>query len=48
MAAAYYTAPFKPDVTVVIDAIGEYDTASIWVEGQKFEQAISMVTRIIF
>ena len=35
MAAAYYTAPFKPDVTVVIDAIGEYDTASIWVEGQK-------------
>ena len=29
MAAAYYTAPFKPDVTVVIDAIGEYDTASM-------------------
>ena len=35
MAAAYYTAPFVPDVTVVIDAIGEYDTASIWVNGQK-------------
>jgi carbamoyltransferase len=28
MAAAYYTAPFVPDATVVIDAIGEYDTAS--------------------
>ena len=24
MAAAYYTAPFVPDATVVIDAIGEY------------------------
>ncbi len=35
MAAAYYTAPFVPDATVVIDAIGEYDTASIWVNGQK-------------
>ena len=35
MAAAYYTAPFIPDVTVVIDAIGEYDTASIWVNHEK-------------
>ena len=34
-AAAYYTAPFTPDVTVVIDAIGEFDTASIWVDGEK-------------
>lgn len=34
-AAAYYTAPFIPDVTVVIDAIGEYDTATIWKDGQK-------------
>ena len=34
-AAAYYTAPFVPDATVVIDAIGEYDTASIWVDGEK-------------
>ena len=33
--AAYYTAPFIPDVTVVIDAIGEYDTASIWVNHEK-------------
>jgi carbamoyltransferase len=35
MAAAYYTAPFVPDATVVIDAIGEYDTASVWVDGEK-------------
>jgi len=35
MAAAYYTAPFVPDVTVVIDAIGEWDTASIWVNHEK-------------
>lgn len=35
MAAAYYTAPFTPDSTVVIDAIGEFDTASIWVDGKK-------------
>ena len=34
-AAAYYTAPFTPDSTVVIDAIGEFDTASIWVDGKK-------------
>ena len=36
MAAGYYTAPFKDDVVcVVIDAIGEYDTASIWKDGEK-------------
>ena len=34
-AAAYFSAPFTPDSTVVIDAIGEFDTASIWVDGQK-------------
>ena len=34
-ASAYFTAPFTPDSTVVIDAIGEFDTASIWVNGQK-------------
>jgi|TARA_A100000172_G_scaffold32963_1_gene19782 carbamoyltransferase len=34
-AAAYYTAPFVPDSTVVIDAIGEFDTATIWVKGRK-------------
>ena len=35
MAAAYYTCPFEADATVVIDAIGEYDTASVWVKGEK-------------
>ena len=34
-AAAYFSAPFIPDSTVVIDAIGEFDTASIWVDGVK-------------
>ena len=34
-ASAYFTAPFTPDSTVVIDAIGEFDTASIWVNGEK-------------
>ena len=34
-ASAYFTAPFTPDSTVVIDAIGEFDTASIWVDGEK-------------
>ncbi len=34
-AAATYTAPFIPDSTVVIDAIGEFDTATIWVDGKK-------------
>ena len=36
MAAGYYTAPFKDDVVcVVIDAIGEYDTATIWKDRKK-------------
>ena len=35
MAAAYYTCPFEADATVVIAAIGEYDTASVWVKGEK-------------
>lgn len=34
-AAATFTAPFAPHSTVVIDAIGEFDTASIWVDGKK-------------
>ena len=46
-AAAYYTAPFTPDSTVVIDAIGEFDTASIWVDQESMEQNLSMVIRII-
>jgi predicted NodU family carbamoyl transferase len=32
-ASAYFSAPFVPDSTVVIDAIGEFDTASIWEDG---------------
>ena len=36
MAAGYYTAPFTDDVVcVVIDAVGEYDTATIWKDGKK-------------
>lgn len=36
MAAAYYTRPFEEEpVCVVIDAIGEWDTASIWYKGKK-------------
>ena len=36
MAAAYYTRPFKEEpVCVVIDAIGEWDTASIWYKSKK-------------
>lgn len=35
-AAAYYTRPFKEEpVCVVIDAIGEWDTASIWYNKKK-------------
>ena len=35
-AAAYYTRPFKEEpVCVVIDAIGEWDTASIWYKKKK-------------
>ena len=36
MAAAYYTRPFAEEpVCVVIDAIGEWDTASIWYKSKK-------------
>lgn len=36
MAAGLYTAPFSDDVVcVVIDAVGEYDTATIWKDGKK-------------
>ena len=36
MAAAYYTRPFEEEpVCVVIDAIGEWDTTSIWYKGKK-------------
>ena len=35
-AAGYYTRPFPEEpVCVVIDAIGEWDTASIWYKGKK-------------
>jgi len=34
-AVASLTAPFVPHSTVVVDAIGEFDTASIWVNGKK-------------
>lgn len=35
-AAAYYTRPFKEEpVCVVVDAIGEFDTASIWYRKKK-------------
>lgn len=30
-AAGYYTSPFKDAVIVVLDAIGEFDTTSIWI-----------------
>ncbi len=36
MAASYYTRPFEEEpVCVVIDAIGEWDTASIWYKHKK-------------
>jgi carbamoyltransferase len=34
MAAGYYTSPFEHAATLVIDAIGEFNTASIW-KGEK-------------
>ena len=35
-AAGYYTSPFKDAVIVVIDAIGEFNTSSIWIgEGDQ-------------
>jgi carbamoyltransferase len=38
-AAGYYTSPFDDALVVVLDAIGEFTTSSIWVgEGEKLEQ----------
>lgn len=37
-AAGYYTSPFKDAVIVVLDAIGEYNTSTIWVgEGENIK-----------
>jgi carbamoyltransferase len=37
-AAGYYTSPFNDAVIVVLDAIGEYNTSTIWVgEGNKIK-----------
>jgi carbamoyltransferase len=37
-AAGYYTSPFKDAVVVVLDAIGEYNTSTIWIgEGDKLK-----------
>ena len=37
-AAGYYTSPFNDAVIVVLDAIGEYNTSTIWVgEGDKIK-----------
>ena len=36
--AGYYTSPFKDAVIVVLDAMGEYNTSTIWVgEGEKIK-----------
>lgn len=41
-AAGYYTSPFKDAVVVVLDAIGEWETSSIWTgEGDKLTQVQS-------
>lgn len=37
-AAGYYTSPFDDAVVVVLDAIGEYNTSTVWVgEGEKIK-----------
>lgn len=37
-AAGYYTSPFRDAVVVVLDAIGEYNTSTIWIgEGDKLK-----------
>ena len=37
-AAGYYTSPFNDAVIVVLDAIGEYNTSTVWVgEGKKIK-----------
>jgi len=36
--AGYYTSPFNDSVIVVLDAIGEYNTSTIWIgEGEKIK-----------
>jgi len=35
MAAGYYTSPFATAATIVIDAIGEFNTCSIWKDTKK-------------
>lgn len=41
-AAGYYTSPFKDAVVVVLDAIGEWETSSIWIgEGDNLKQVKS-------
>lgn len=42
-AAGYYTSPFKDAVIVVLDAIGEWNTSSIWIGS---EEKISCVEKI--
>jgi carbamoyltransferase len=38
-AAGYYTSPFRDAVIVVLDAIGEYNTSTIWVgDGSRIKQ----------
>jgi carbamoyltransferase len=40
--AGYYTSPFDDAVIVVLDAIGEWDTCSVWVgEGDKIKRVYS-------
>jgi len=40
--AGYYTSPFDDAVIVVLDAIGEWDTCSVWVgEGDKIKHVYS-------
>lgn len=42
-AAGFYTSPFKESAVLVVDAIGEFDTASIWqCRGSKMKKLWSM------
>ena len=45
MAAGYYTAPFTDSATVVIDAIGEFNTCSVW-NNKKFVTAANYPTSL--
>ena len=44
-AAGYYTAPFNDCNILVIDAIGEWDTISIW-EGNKNKLTLSRYNNV--